>query len=333
MKPFRERNPIPIGVIGLAAMLALVFAAFNAQNLPFIGGGTTYRAEFSDASNLQVSDDVRVAGVKVGQVQSIALYRDPQRGEVVLVTFRVKGAELGDETRANIKIKTLLGQKYIALDPEGTGQLAAGATIPLDRTSTPFDVTTAFIGLARHVEAINTGQLARAFNTLATTFQNTPANVRGSLTGLARLSETIASRDAALKALLAHASGVTQVLAAHDTEVQRLIDDGDLVLQTVEQQRAVIHALLVNTATLAQQLAGLVIENRAVLGPALGNLGATLRILQTNQDNLDRTIHLLAPFVRDFANTLGNGRWFDTFVANLPPATGVTFVPQARSAG
>jgi phospholipid/cholesterol/gamma-HCH transport system substrate-binding protein len=329
VKPFRERNPIPIALIGLGIIVAMMLASFQAEHLPIIGGGTTYQADFSDAGGLKVNDDVRVAGVKLGKVKAISLH-----GAVVRVKFLIRnGPTLGRDTHADIKIKTLLGTKYLAITPDGSGKLTSSDVIPLSQTSTPLDVTTAFIGLAQHVEAIDTKQLAKAFDTLATTFKNSPAQVRASLDGLSRLSRTIASRDDQLKQLLQHARGVTNVLATRDAEVVKLMNDGDLVLKLVEQQRVVIHNLLVNTADLAAQLSSLVQENRAVIKPALDNLLSVTTILQRNQDSLDRTVHMLAPFVRDFTNVLGNGRWFDTFVADLPPApTEVGVAPGSRPA-
>jgi phospholipid/cholesterol/gamma-HCH transport system substrate-binding protein len=312
MKPFRERNPVPIGAIGLVLIVALLILAFNASRLPFIGGGTTYHADFADAAGLKPGDDVRIAGVKVGQVTSVDL-----DGAKVRVGLKVdSGMHVGPDSRADIKIKTLLGQKYVALTPSGAGQLQGD--IPLARTTTPLDVTQAFIGLGERAGAIDTQQLARAFDTIAATFKDTPPYVQSSLRGLQRLSTTIASRDSELRQLLARTNGVTQTLAARDAEVAKLINDSNLILQTVYEQRAVVHQLLVDTAAVSRQLAGLVRESRAILGPALRNLQKTLVILQRNQDNLDATIHLEAPFIRDFTDVLGNGRWFETVLWNLP---------------
>ena len=67
-KPFRDRNPVTIGAISLSVIAVLVFLAFNAQSLPIIGGGTVYKAHFSEAAGLKPDDPVRVAGVKVGKV-------------------------------------------------------------------------------------------------------------------------------------------------------------------------------------------------------------------------------------------------------------------------
>lgn len=312
MKPFRERNPVPIGAIGLLVIVGLILLAFNAKSLPFIGGGSTYYADFADAAGLKVGDDVRIAGVKVGTVSSVTL-----DGAKVRAGLEVDGGlHVGPDSTAAIKIKTLLGQKYVALTPAGDGTL--DGDIPVARTETPLDVTQAFMGLGERAGKIDTAQLGKAFDTLAAAFKDTPPYVHSSLTGLRRLSTSIASRDGALHALLQRANTVTNTLASRDAEVAKLIQDSNLILQTVYQQRAVVHQLLVHTTAVAQQLAALVRENRAVIGPALTNLEGTLAILQRNQDHLDATIHLAAPFIRDFTDVLGNGRWFETVLWNLP---------------
>src|SRR5579885_97058 len=283
MRPFRERDPLPIGIIGIVAILAIVLLAFNANALPFIGGGDTYHADFADAGGLKTGDDVRIAGVKVGKVTSLDLRVDGNQ-PMVRVGFQVSsGTSVGQDTTADIKIKTLLGQKYIALTPEGSGHLHGD--IPLSRTTTPLDVTQAFIGLGQRAGEIDTAQLAKAFDTIAATFKDTPPYVHSSLVGLQRLSTSIASRDSQLTQLLADANTVTETLAARDAEVAKLINDSNLILNTVYQQRAVIHNLLVDTSAVANQLSGLVRENRAIIGPALANLEQTLTILQRNQDN------------------------------------------------
>jgi phospholipid/cholesterol/gamma-HCH transport system substrate-binding protein len=314
MTPFREKNPTIIGIVGILALAIVFLLAFNSSKLPIIGGGTTYAADFTDLSGLVKGNDVRVAGVKVGTVTGTEL-----KGNYVRVTFKVKGADLGSETTAAIRIRTLLGLKYLALDPAGAGKLSTSHDIPLTRTTTPFDVPQAFEHLANNVGDIDTVELAKSFDAISTTFKNSPKSVKAALSGLARLSETIASRDATLHDLLKHADSVTNVLASRDQQVRSLIDDGDLLLQTVNERRAAIHALLVHTSALSQQLIGLVRDNNAQLHPALTQLHRVVAILKKNQKNLDKGLQVLAPFVRDFANTLGNGQWFDTVVYNLPP--------------
>ena len=318
MAPFRERNPVVVGAVGLAVIAALLLFAFNIDRIPFLNG-TKYTAAISEAGGLKENDEVRIAGVKVGKVTGVEL-----DGDHVRVTFRVnKGTKFGRETGASVRIKTVLGQKFLMLEPKGPGQLEAGSEIPIERTVAAYDVIEAFSDLATTAEDIDTEQYAEALDTIATTFEDSPDEVRAAVDGLGRLSRTIASRDAQLRELLDHTAGVSAVLADRNEEFVSLLADGDLLLQELERRREDIHVLLVNTAKLADQLTALVRENRQEIGPALQNLRNVVAMLRANQDNLDKSIELLAPFVRVFANTLGNGRWFDTWVENLVPVEAV----------
>lgn len=312
MTPLRERNPVAVGAVGLGIIAVLLLLAFNIQDLPLLAGNK-YTAAFSEAGGLKAGDEVRVAGVKVGKVAAVGL-----EGDHVKVTFRVgRGTDLGRDTKASVRIKTILGQKFLALDPAGGGHL--DKEIPLSRTTSAYDVVEAFSDLTTTEERIDTDQFAKSLDTISTTFKDSPADVRAALLGLSRLSATIASRDAALRELLGHAHSVTQVLADRNAQVAALLSDGNLLLQELSARRQAIHTLLVSTVTLSQQLTGLVRDTRADMAPALKHLKDVLALLQKHQSDLDTSIKNLAPFVRVFANTLGNGRWFDTYVQNLVP--------------
>lgn len=317
MTPFREQNKTVIGAVGILLIFLMVMASFLTDRLPVIGGGKVYAADFSEAAGLQKMDEVRVAGVKVGKVVGISLDRDH-----VVVKMRLKDVRLGDLTRAAIRIKTVLGRKYVALESDGDGSLDPGTHIPTSRTTAPFDVSPAFQELAKTVGQVDTAQLASSFTVLADTFRNTSGEVRASLNGLSRLSATIASRDAKLRELLNRAQGVTEVLATRDDDLVAFMAQADLVLQEVRARREAIHRLLTTTTELAEQLTALVRENRANLAPALKSLRSVVAVLEKNRDNLDTSLPRMASFVRLFANNLGNGRWFDTYVWNLTNPSG-----------
>ncbi|MGH4016977.1 MAG: MCE family protein [Pseudonocardiaceae bacterium] len=316
MTSFRERNPIPIGVIGLVVLALLTVAAYHADRLPVIGGGTTYTAEFSEAAGLQDGDPVHIAGVAVGRVSAVEL-----AGDRVLVSLRVKDAWVGDRTGASIEIRSLLGAKSVSLDPRGERALDPDTPIPLDRTAAPYDVVEALEGLSATVQEIDTARLEQSLRTLSDTFRDTPDEVRGTLDGLSRLSRTIATRDQEIQRLLAGTHNVSRVLADRDTEFERLLADGNLLLAEVRERRAAISALLTSVQTLSVQLRGLVAENSEQLRPALEQLDRVAAVLQRNQDNLDRSLELAPVFIRLFTNAVGNGRWFDSYACGLllPP--------------
>jgi phospholipid/cholesterol/gamma-HCH transport system substrate-binding protein len=312
----RPRRPLLTGLAGLALIAGLLVAAFNIDDLPLIGGGTGYAAAFRDASGLAPGNEVRVAGVKVGKVTRIGLARERSQ-PYVRVEFRVNGVQVSTGTEATIRIKTVLGQKYLSLAPAGNTPLPAGAQIGLDHTASPLDVVDAVNGLADTLGHIDSKQLAQAFTVLSQTFTDTPADVKTSLDGLSRLTQAVASRDDQLRTLLAHAHAVTSVLANNDDALRDLVTNGNLLLHEVIQRRDAIHNLLVTSTQLATQISGLVADNRAHLGPALAHLHDVLTILQRNRDNLDQTVARMAPFIDAFTNVLGNGRWFDSFLAGL----------------
>ncbi|MFD7653861.1 MCE family protein [Actinosynnema sp. NPDC059797] len=312
MKP--ERNPITVGVVSLTVIALLVLAALNSEDLPIVGGGTTYSAEFTEAAGLVESNEVRVAGVKVGKVTEVEL-----DGDRVRVSFRVKDAWVGDRTTATIRIKTLLGQKFLALDPQGERPLDPRTPIPRERTLSPYDVQEAFNGLATTVGQIDTGQLADSFRVLSETLQGSADSVRGALDGLSALSKTISSRDEQLARLLANTNQVTKTLSDRNEQFERLLADGNLLLEELRKRRDAITALLRGTRELSRELSGLVSDNQAQLRPALEQLDRVTTVLQRNQDALERSLNLLAPFYRVFANTLGNGRWFDVYICGLLP--------------
>ncbi|ANZ42823.1 ABC transporter substrate-binding protein [Lentzea guizhouensis] len=310
----KQRNPIATGAISLTLIGLLLLAAFYSDDLPIVGGGTSYAADFSEAAGLVPGNEVRVAGVKVGKVTKVKL-----NGDRVRVTFKVKDAWVGDRTTAMIRIKTLLGQKFVALDPQGSQPLSPGDPIPKERTLAPYDVNEAFNGLATTVGQIDTKQLADSFTVLSETFKNSPEHVRGALDGLSALSKTISSRDEQLAKLLDNTRQLTKTLADRNAEFEKLLADGNLLLGELRKRREAISAVLSGTRDLARELSGLVTDNQNQLKPALDQLNRVTTILERNQENLDRSLALMAPFYRVFANTLGNGRWFDTYICGLLP--------------
>ena len=313
--PFRERNPVVVGAISLAVVLGLILLAFNADKLPIIGGGDTYYADFREAGGLKANDEVRIAGVRVGKVDSVSL-----DGDRVKVAFRINSdAAFGPDTRAAIKVKTLLGAMYLALEPAGAGQLPKGSEIPVDKTSSPYDVVQAFSGLAETSERIDTHQLARSLTTLADLTRHTPKNFRKALSGVSALSSNLAARNEQIGTLLQNLHGVTSTLNARDEDIVGLMRDSAVLFRALVKRRDAVHDVLRSTSQLSLELTRLVKQSRTDLKPALTHLGAVIDVLEKNSDNIDQSIRLMGPFYRVFANTLGNGPWFDTYIQNMPP--------------
>lgn len=307
-----------VGAVGLVLIALLLLAVPNWQRLPIIGGAIGYTADFAEAGGLVPGDHVTVAGVRVGQVTAVRL-----AGPAVAVDFTVLDTWLGDQTTASVRISTVLGGKYLALDPVGDAPLDPRRPIPVDRTTSAYDVMQAFSTLSDTIGRLDTARLSTSFAVLAQDFANTPASFRAALRGLSAVAATIAQRDVRLGALLGNTRALSGTLAARDDQLRALLADGNVLLGMVRQREQAITVLLTGTEALAGQLTGLVRDDQATLRPALDQLAGFDGMLRANQDSLARSVALLAPFVRLLTNVVGTGRWADGYLCGLlPPAVG-----------
>jgi phospholipid/cholesterol/gamma-HCH transport system substrate-binding protein len=322
-RSFRERDPLQMGVLGMGTVALLVFAAFN---LTILQGGTDYEAAFTEAGGLKPNEEVRIAGVKVGKVQSVGL-----QGDHVKVAFTMNSdVHFGTLSRVRIKISTILGAHYLDVQPSGARRQPPRSEIPTSRTASSYEVVPALQDLSGQLEKIDVPQLGKAFETLSQTLRYSPSNVRGTLDGLQKISQAVASRDDSLSSLLGHSRDVTRLLADRSGDLADLVSDGSLLLQEVDDRRAAVQSLLSGTVSLSDQIIGTIEENRATLNPALVQLHRVVGILERNQGNLERAVQTLGPFVTTSGDATGSGGWFDGYLQNLipfpatiqPPATG-----------
>ncbi|WP_432126737.1 MCE family protein [Streptomyces sp. bgisy082] len=320
-KPVKERSPVAVALVGLLLLALLAALAYNVERLPLVGGDTAYSADFTEAAGLDEGDEVRIAGVKVGKVTGVAL-----DGPKVKVTFEVGDAWVGDRSTAAIAIKTLLGEKYLALDPLGSAAQDPGTRIPRSRTTSPYDVTQAFQDLSGTADALDTEKLAESFETISDTFKNSPPHVRNAATGLSELSRSVSKRDTELARLLENSKKFTKTLEDKKSSFETLIEDGGSLLGELKKRRDAIRALLRGSRELGTQLSGLVGDNDRQLGPTLKALGRVTAVLEKNSGQLDKTLALVGPYYRLVGNTLGNGRWFDSYLCGVVPRT---YLPEA----
>ena len=309
-----KRSAKSIGILGLAATIMVSLATFYLKDLPLLGAAPQYTVQFHGAAGVTPGNEVRVAGVRVGEVTDVRL-----DGNRVLMRMRVANTWIGDETQATIQIKTVLGQKYIALNPKGTKR--ADPRVVLTDTVEPYDVVQAFSDAADQIENVDTNQVAKALGELSDVFTATADDIGPSMKGISRLSQTIATRDQEIRRLLKATRDSSKILADRNQQFTRLIAGTGVLLQELNTRQESISALLSSTQAMSTALTGIVKDNEAQIGPVLTSLKQVTNILTAQNANLRSSIQNLGPFYRLYANVLGNGRWFEAVVTNLlPPA-------------
>jgi phospholipid/cholesterol/gamma-HCH transport system substrate-binding protein len=313
MKSFSERNPVIIGAVGVTLVVAIAVIALQYDKLPFINASKHYSAYFAEAGGLKSGAAVQVAGLRVGQVSSIDL-----DGTRVLVIFDVdKSVQLGEGTEAAIRTKSLLGAKVLDITPRGTGQLTT--TIPVERTRAPYQLPDALGDLSTTISGLNTNAVSDALAMLAHTFQDTPADLKSAVAGVARFSQTLDARDAQLRNLLADANKATAVLAARADQVAGLVADTNALLAQLQTQSGALEHISRNLSAFAKQLSGFIADNKTQLHPALDKLNGVLAIVDNRKERIQQAITYLNSYAMSLGESVASAPFFKTILANLLP--------------
>jgi phospholipid/cholesterol/gamma-HCH transport system substrate-binding protein len=313
MKSFSERNPVIIGAVGVSLVVAIAVIALQYDKLSFINASKHYSAYFAEAGGLRSGAAVQVAGLRVGQVSSIDL-----DGTRVLVIFDVdKSVRLGERTEAAIRTKSLLGAKVLDITPRGAGQLTT--TIPVERTRAPYQLPDALGDLSTTISGLNTNAVSDALATLAHTFQDTPADLKSAVAGVARFSQTLDARDAQLRNLLADANKATAVLAARADQVAGLVADTNALLAQLQTQSGALEHISRNLSAFAKQLSGFIAENKTQLHPALDRLNSVLAIVDNRKERIQQAIKYLNSYAMSLGESVASAPFFKTILANLLP--------------
>ncbi len=157
------KHPVRAGVICVFVAVATVLAALFGPPLVRDAKTHEYHAIVANATGLQPTDPVNVAGVPSGTVTSLAVH-----GNTVDVAFRLDdGVTLGEASTAAIKILTVLGRRSLDVIPVGTRRLRPGSAIPLDRTSVPFTLDDLGRGAASTSKNLDVEQLRTMIATIA----------------------------------------------------------------------------------------------------------------------------------------------------------------------
>lgn len=324
MKMFRERDPLPMGIGAVVGVVLVVLLVLN-MNSVLAAFGQHYSAEFAEAGGLKEGDSVRVSGLDVGRVSSVKL---GGKGVVVEFTLNNGDIKLGSETRAAVEVATVLGDKSLVLTSAGSGSLEK--RIPLSRTKSPYDVSEALSDLTVETGRIDIEQVTQALTSVTSTVNGVTPELRSAITGIGRLSSTIGTRDATLRALLTHANSFSKVLADRSDDLVSVVRDGNLLFAELLKRRNDINTLLSNVSSMSVQLSALVDENQAVITPALDQLNGVIATLQSNKDNLDKSLRGLAVYATGLGEVVGSGQFFTAYLQNLIPGN---FFPPSITSG
>ncbi|MCV7278437.1 MCE family protein [Mycolicibacterium flavescens] len=293
-----------LGVIAVAVVAVLV-AALLAVKVADIGYHH-YTARFLQAAALQPGNPITVAGIPVGEVSSMEL-----KGDHVEAGLKVRDdVVLGEDSRASIKITTILGSRYLALFPDGPGSLPDN-TFDLTHTEVPYDLQEALSDVTTTYEQVDSDQFAETLSILGRQLETLPPVIPQALENTHTLSTIIAQRRDQLGELLETTELVSSTLRRQQSTIGNLVNQGNSLLGEFVARRATFHAMMDALTNLVQKLSDIVIDDRPELEELLANLRELSTLLGRN-DGMVRSILQTGPIaLRGIANITGTGNAID----------------------
>lgn len=316
MLKYRGSQLARAGFIGVVLIILVIAVGLQPERLLQWATAVRYQALFTEAGGLTVGNDVTVSGIKVGSVSSI----DLDNGDA-LVGFTIDGKyALGSDTTAHIRTGTLLGERVLALDSDGSGTLDPLQPIPASRTSSPYSLTDAVSELTDNTANTDTASLNQSLDTLSATLDQVAPQLGPTFDGLSRVSQSLNSRNESLAELLRTAGEVTGIFSERSRQVNTLILNANDLLAVLNERRYAITSLLANVSAVSQQLSALVADNEAELAPALERLNNVTRMLEKNRDNLAKMLPGAAKYYLTQGEIVSNGAYYNALIPNIQPA-------------
>ncbi len=309
---------IKLIVFIVVTVLATGVLAATIGNFRF-GGSTAYRALFTDATGLMKGDDVRIAGVRVGEIDGVSVTRHGDRS-LALVSFSVQSDRpLADSTLAQIRYRNLVGQRYVALS-EGAGsgeRLGADGTIPLRQTQPALDLTVLFNGFKPLFAALNPDDVNAFAMEIIKTLQGEGGNINSLLGHTASLTSTLADRDEVIGRTVDNLNQVLGTVDERDKQLDTLIVELQRFVSGLAQDREAIGASLTNIANLADATSQLVEQGRPAIRSDVQELGKVAGTLDDNKAIVDGVLKRLPNKLNTITRTATYGSWFNFYLCDF----------------
>jgi phospholipid/cholesterol/gamma-HCH transport system substrate-binding protein len=252
-------------LIATATMTWLVYATLDRE---VTGDTNAYSAVFTDVYGLREGDDVRMAGVRVGRVESV----DLGPNNTAKVSFRVQADQkVLRNTEASVLYQNIVGQRYLGLRPAQTGDptpLPPGSEIPVDRTVPSFDVGVVLNGYEPLFATIDPDAADKLTNAAIQSLQGDSGSWATLVDQTGKLTETFAGRDQLLGDTITGMDKLFGTLAKQNDNLNTVLADSRRMVDTFNSRRPELVESMGSISRVVRQLSAISDE----VDPALNSL-------------------------------------------------------------
>lgn len=267
-------------------MLMLMWCLFAIFSQSRTGSTASYSADFTDASSLKPGDSVRIAGIRVGTVNDVALQPDLK----VLVKFEAdRDLVLTTGTKAEVRYLNLVGDRYLELvdGPGSTRVLPAGSQIPTDRTQAALDLDLLLGGLKPVIQGLNPQDVNALTNSLIQVFQGQGAPLESLLSHTSSFSNSLADNNHVIEQLIDNLNTVVATLAKDGDKFSLAVDRLQKLITGLSADRDPIGTAISSLNDGTASLTDLLTRARPPLAETVTQLGRLAPLLDRDKDTVD----------------------------------------------
>lgn len=332
VRSFRERRAWLVGITCMVLIAAGVAGAFSINRLQGLRGVYTLSADVRDAAGLQPGNEVRVAGVKVGTVKRVELAPEAARVEMEIQD----DVRIPVESSLEVKLKTLLGQKFVDLqmprayleaategsDPDDAtqGYFEPGAVIVLDQTSVPFEIYEAANEGTEVLAEIDKKALRELIEVLDETVGASKEELGRALDAVGDAGEVLADNSAPLQRLLRQSADLTGTLGESGSDIDGILLRSADVLNVLANRRATISSLLGATEDLSKNLGVLIRASKGSIEVGTADLNSVLALAAGELETIERGLAELGTAQEMFGQPLRFGRFVEGHICSITTA-------------
>lgn len=306
--------PLIKGVIFVVITgLATTVLAISISNTG-LGDADTYTARFTSVAQLEEDDDVRISGVRVGQVEELEIVDE----NLAEVTFSVEqGRTLPEDVLATIKYRNLVGQRYVELnrgEEPNAGELSPGAHIPLDRTTPALDLTDLFNGFKPLFRALSPDDVNRLSEEIIQVLQGEGTTVESLLAHTASLTSTIADKDEVIGEVIDNLNSVLDTVNAKGDQLETLISTVQRLTSGLAEDREPIGEAIEGLGGLTTATGDLFEKSRPPLRDSIAGLEDLSGNLADSDDVVDDFLTTLPDKFDTVGNLASYGSWVNLYL-------------------
>lgn len=329
-------DTIRLAIFVVVTTIATALLAVTIGNISF-NSTTKYKAVFTDAVGLNKGDDIRIAGVKVGQVDKIALYENT----LAMVTFSVDSDQILDaSTHATLRYRNLVGNRYIALtDGVGGGaRMKKNGTIPKERTTPALDLSVLFNGFKPLFTALTPADVNQFAFEVIKVLQGEGGTIESLLAKTASLTTTLADADQVIGDLITNLTATLQIVSQRQQNFSQLLVNLQQFITGLSQDINPILSSLGSINSLNTKTAGLLQQTRVPIKADLDQLRTVATTLDDTQSIWVKTLQFMPEKLNTMTRTASYGSWFNFYLCNfdgnvtLPTGTRVPVAYDLNSA-